>query len=213
MTLPDSALQRVSEYYTTKLREHGPTAAGADWRDQASQELRFSELVKVTRGATSGRLVEVGCGWGAFPLWAQRNGYGFDYVGYDVAPEMVASARDTCRNLRSTQFRLGATQFEPADWVIASGIFNVRFDISDRDWRVIVDSTIDAMAVAADKGFAFNCLTGFSDADRKRPHLYYPDPGETLDSVMRRYGRHAALLHDTGLYEFTILVWHGLNVA
>ena len=39
-----------------------------------------------------------------------------------------------------------------------------------------------------------------------RPDLYYPDPGAVFDRCMRRYSRHVALLHDYGLYEFTILV-------
>ena len=39
-----------------------------------------------------------------------------------------------------------------------------------------------------------------------RGHLYYADPASVFDLCMRRYSRHVALLHDYGLYEFTILV-------
>lgn len=203
-------LNRVADYYTSTLKAHGATPQGADWRDAESQELRFAELIKVTRSARQGRLAEVGCGWGAFPLWANREQYSFDYIGYDVSSEMVNAAQNICRDIPNAEFRMGAGPFDPADWVIASGIFNVRFDIPEPAWRSHVDHTIAAMATAARRGFAFNVLTGFSDPDRKESRLFYPDPGEMLSTLMHRYGRHAALFHDTRLYEFTICVWHSL---
>jgi hypothetical protein len=49
-------------------------------------------------------------------------------------------------------------------------------------------------------------LTSYSDEDKMRAHLYYTDPTWAFDLCKRRYSRHVALLHDYGLYEFTILV-------
>jgi hypothetical protein len=39
-----------------------------------------------------------------------------------------------------------------------------------------------------------------------RPDLYYGDPCALFDHCKRRYARNVAVLHDYGLYEFTILV-------
>jgi hypothetical protein len=39
-----------------------------------------------------------------------------------------------------------------------------------------------------------------------RNYLYYADPCALFDLCKRRYSKHVALLHDYGLYEFTILV-------
>ena len=202
----NNSLDRVAAYFADTLQTHGPTAQGAGWRDYESQELRFSKLIQVTRGAKKGRVVEVGCGWGAFPLWAARQGYDFEYIGHDISQEMISAARSACQKLTNATFEFGAGPLASVDWAIASGIFNVRLDIPDAVWRKQVDETMDAMATAARLGFAVNFLTGFSDKDRKEPHLYYPQPGEMLDSVMSRYGRTATLLHDYPLYEFTILV-------
>jgi hypothetical protein len=55
-------------------------------------------------------------------------------------------------------------------------------------------------------GFAFNCLTAYSDAHKMQSYLYYADPCRLFDLCKRRYSRNVALLHDYGLYEFTILV-------
>ena len=39
-----------------------------------------------------------------------------------------------------------------------------------------------------------------------RPDLYYADPCFLFDYCQRRYSRWVAVLHDYGLYEFTIVV-------
>ena len=49
-------------------------------------------------------------------------------------------------------------------------------------------------------------LTGYSDADKMVPELHYADPCAMFDWCKRELSRHVALLHDYGLWEFTILV-------
>lgn len=211
MTLQSNdLLQQVSAYYSAKVREFGTTARGADWKDQEGQETRFEQLAKVTRGARTGTLAELGCGWGAFVDWARDRQLDLDYTGYDISEDMLTAARARFRTVPRVAFRAGARPTGPADFVIASGLFNVRFDIPDDAWLAYVDSTVDDMAVSARKGFAFNCLTGFSDLDRKEARLFYPYPGEMFDRCLRRHGRHGVLLQDYGLYEFTILIWKTL---
>jgi Methyltransferase domain len=205
--MANNPLDRVAAYFTEALQTHGATAQGVGWRDQESQELRFSKLIQITRGSKKGRLVEVGCGWGALALWAAREGFDFEYIGYDISTEMISAARSNCQGLTKASFELGAGPFAPADWIVASGIFNVRLDTPDAAWRKQVDDTIDAMARSARLGFAINFLTGFSDEGRKEAYLYYPYPGEMLDSIMSRHGRTTIIMHDYPLYEFTILVY------
>lgn len=95
-----------------------------------------------------------------------------------------------------------------ADFAIASGIFNVRGDVSDETWLTYIRETLDVLAHAGRKGFGFNVLSLSSDPDRRRSNLYYADPSEMLGYCLSRYGRSVALLQDYGLYEFTVLVRH-----
>jgi hypothetical protein len=89
---------------------------------------------------------------------------------------------------------------------VASGLFNLRMEIDDDAWREYVLDTLDRIAELSELGFAFNMLTSYSDPDKMRPDLYYGDPCFFFDRCKRRYARDVALLHDYGLYEFTILV-------
>jgi len=82
----------------------------------------------------------------------------------------------------------------------------VRLSHNDGKWREHLQTTLDILDCTSTKAFAFNCLTSYSDAEKKRDYLYYADPCMLFDLCKRRYSRHVALLHDYGLYEFTVLV-------
>ena len=85
-------------------------------------------------------------------------------------------------------------------------MLNVKQQASDAEWASYVHETIADLAALGARGFGFNALTLYSDADKRRPDLYYADPLELFDHCKRTYSRFVTLLHDYPLYEFTILV-------
>ena len=119
---------------------------------------------------------------------------------------MIRSAKDRYVQKPNANFAVAAEPTAVADYGIASGIFNVRLGHSDAEWREYLQATLDILDRTSKRGFAFNCLTSYSDADKMRDYLYYADPCALFDLCKRRHSRHVALLHDYGLYEFTILV-------
>ncbi len=66
-------------------------------------------------------------------------------------------------------------------------------------------SRLDIFDRLSTQGFSFNLLTNYSDREYMRDDLYYAEPCRLFDHCKRRYSRQVALLHDYGLYEFTIL--------
>jgi hypothetical protein len=119
---------------------------------------------------------------------------------------MVDAARESHRKDPNCSFLVTATPPRISDYSVASGIFNVRLGRSDAEWRDYLEATLDTLDRSSLKGFSFNCLTSYSDAEKMKDYLYYAEPGALFDFCKRRYSRHVALLHDYGLYEFTILV-------
>jgi hypothetical protein len=95
---------------------------------------------------------------------------------------------------------------EPADYAVASGVFNVKQDADEETWRAYIWETVADLAALGTRGFAFNALTSYSDVDKRRADLYYADPLEAFDRCKRTYSRFVTLLHDYPLYEFTIIV-------
>jgi SAM-dependent methyltransferase len=204
---PTADIKRIiGDYYSSKLQLHGATARGVDWNSEESQSLRFDQLLKVSSHAGDVSINEIGCGYGALVDHLRQRRLAIQYYGVDLSADMVASARNTHSEVDWAAFAIGDRPDRPRDYCVASGIFNVRLQIELTDWRKLVFDTLDMMHEFGTSGFAFNALTSYSDAAKKRNDLYYADPMEIFDHCKRRYSRHVALLHDYGLYEFTILV-------
>jgi SAM-dependent methyltransferase len=199
-------LTEVASYYTGKLAEHGPTPRGVDWNGEDSQALRFEQLCRIITTSDHFSINDIGCGYGALLDFMGTRYRGFSYTGFDISAEMIRAAMTGHPAARNARFIHSARPNDIADYGIASGILNVRLNRSDDEWRTYLESVLELLDRTSARGFAFNCLTSYSDADRMRSDLYYADPCALFDLCKRRYSRHVALLHDYGLYEFTILV-------
>lgn len=202
-----SLLSEVAAYYSDKLAEYGETPRGVDWNGENSQTLRFKELCRIIQNDAEGfSLNDLGCGYGAlFDFLSDRYSIS-SYLGIDVSEDMVRAAESRHKARTMARFMAKAEPDTVADYGIASGIFNVRLGRTDAEWYDYLQTTLDGLDRTSRRGFAFNCLTSYSDEDKKRDYLYYADPSQLFDLCKRRYSRHVALLNDYGLYEFTILV-------
>lgn len=198
-------MKEVSDYYSAKLAEYGESPRGVDWNSEESQSLRFEQLLKIVQKPGVISLNDLGCGYGALLDFLQSR-CAFSYQGVDVSAEMVDAARGMHSSVVDASFLVGARPSRMADYGVASGIFNVRLGRSDAEWWDYLRDTLDVLNETSQAGFSFNCLTSYSDAEKMRDYLYYADPGQLFDLCKKRYSRHVALLHDYGLYEFTILV-------
>jgi SAM-dependent methyltransferase len=199
-------LSEVAAYYTSKLAAHGATPQGVDWNGPDSHETRHRQFLRLLDGTPEASVIDLGCGFGDFFRFLRASGHQGRFTGYDIAPSMIEKAREIHGQSEGCEWRVGAEPPETADFAIASGILNVKGDIPNEIWTRYVHQTIDILAHAGQRGFAFNVLSTSSDVDRRRQNLYYADPVDMLSYCLSRYGRAVALLQDYGLYEFTVVV-------
>lgn len=204
---------RVAEYYSLKLQEYGATAKGVDWKDPEGQVLRFSQLAKLVLHADIFQervsITDFGCGYGAFLGYMRENfpkETRYEFLGLDLSEDMIAASRTQWKNDPDARFLVGHEPDIETDFAVASGIFNVSLETDRDEWMAYIQETLQTMSRFTRKGFAFNCLTSYSDEDRKADHLYYADPCVIFDYCKMNFSRNVALLHDYNLYEFTILV-------
>lgn len=203
----NNLMSEVERYYSKKIAEHGDTPRGVDWNGEESQMVRFAQLCKIIDPKTPNfSLNDLGCGYGALLDYLRDNHANCTYLGVDVSQEMIKVAEQRHAAGDRARFITSAEPDEVADYGLASGIFNVRLGRSDTEWFDYLQATLDVLDRTSSLGFSFNCLTSYSDEDKKRDYLYYVDPCRLFDLCKRRYSRQVALLHDYGLYEFTILV-------
>ncbi|MCU0514190.1 MAG: class I SAM-dependent methyltransferase [Anaerolineae bacterium] len=208
MASVDDALKGLQDFFDRTIKTHGADPRGVDWKSPAAQEVRFDQLLKLhTDAAQPFSLVDYGCGYGALVGYLQARGYAFTYTGYDMTPAVIDTARATWGAVPGCTFTTRLDDVPPADYVVGSGLFNMKFAATPVDaWYDHMLATIEIMWGRAQQGLAFNALTAYSDPEYMRADLYYPDPCRLFDHCKRRLSRQVALLHDYGLYDFTLLV-------
>jgi SAM-dependent methyltransferase len=200
--------KKLDEYFTDKLEIHGTTAKGVDYNGQQAQATRFAELVRVIDSSKPFTVTDYGCGYGAMFDYLQENDWAFEYYGVDIIEKMVFAGRETHTDYPNAHFTVDEKELPVADYLVAAGIFNIKLESPYDEWQKFVLKTLPRMNVLCSKGFSFNMLTKYSDADRmvERPDLFYGDPLFFFDFCKRNFSRNVALLHDYDLYDFTIIV-------
>lgn len=204
----DQTQKKLNEYFTKKLETFGVTAKGVDYNGEQARQIRFAELVKIIDPAKPFSVIDYGCGYGAMFEYLYAKGWDFDYHGVDLIGKMVLAGRENYKNFSNAHFTTHEADLPVTDYLVAAGIFNIKLESPYDEWQDFICNTLLRMNALCSKGFSFNMLTKYSDADRmaERPDLFYGDPLFFFDFCKRNFSRSVALLHDYGLYDFTILV-------
>jgi SAM-dependent methyltransferase len=199
-------LERVAHYYGERLRAFGTTPRGVDWNSADSQALRFGRLLQVVEHDGEVSVNDYGCGYGALVDYLDAMGRRLTYCGFDISEPMVGAARARHAASAWCSFVDDPARLLPADYTLASGIFNVKLDHPVDLWREYVLQTLATLETLSRRGFAFNMLSTYSDLDKRRADLFYADPLQMFDVCKRRFSPRVSLLHDYPLYEFTVIV-------
>jgi SAM-dependent methyltransferase len=207
LTTPFHAMRETAaRYYDERLRTFGPGVSAVDWKSEESQTLRFEQLLRLIDQRELMSVNDYGCGDGALASYLRRRGYGGHYTGLDISEAMVGAAVAAHRHDPLSSFTSRSDTLAPADYTIASGVFNVKQEHEVAGWQEYVLATLADIDRVSRRGFAFNMLSSYSDADRRRPDLFYATPGLFFDYCKAHFSPRVALLHDYPLYEFTIVV-------
>jgi SAM-dependent methyltransferase len=199
-------IKGVAEYYASKLEEFGNTNLGVDWNSKASQYLRFEQLTKVIN-EDQFSVLDYGCGYGELVNYLS----GFEnsqmtYFGYDISKKMLKKASSIFKYRKDVKF-LGSLEKQKFDFVIASGILNVKLNLAtDSEWLDYVITTLHELNELGIKGFSFNALTVYSEQKYMKDYLYYADPLFLFDYCKKHFSKDVSLLHDYKLYEFTLII-------
>src|SRR5205814_7009429 len=116
--------------------EHGATPRGVDWNSEESQRLRFRQLARLwddERDDVS--VIDFGCGYGALLDYLRDEGRAFVYQGFDISDAMITEATSRAGARGGGSFTTDRTQLERADYVVASGVFNVKLTAGSKAWE------------------------------------------------------------------------------
>lgn len=203
-----SLLNKFTDFYNQNISNFGLTSQGVGWKNEAAQLVRFEQLIKILDPTKNSSINDLGCGTGDLIPFLLKNKFLFTYKGYDMLPSMINLARNRYQNITNIEFSLieKASEINPADYTVASGIFNIRFEQTNEFWESYILETLSHMNLNSRKGFAFNLLTKYSDSEFMKKELYYADPCFLFDYCKKNFSKNVALLHDYDQYDFTIHV-------
>lgn len=204
--MSDNILEGVNTYYTNKLIRNGATPAGVDWNSTSSQELRFDILSGVISADKPFSILDYGCGFGSMYGYLKKKiSQDFTFTGVDLSAEMISEAKKIYKSDLKVCWFTKLPEKYKADFVIASGIFNVKF-ADDEEWLKYIIDTLHQLDKVSVKGFSFNALTKYSDAEFMKSNLFYADPAYLFDYCKVNFSKYVQLRHDYPLYEFSIIV-------
>src|SRR6476659_8504759 len=89
-------------------------------------------------------LLDYGCGYGALLDYLIMHRFSLSkYIGFDISETMLKHARALHGDHSNTIFTNELDQIIPVDYVIASGVFNLKLDVDERAWQEYVLSTLE----------------------------------------------------------------------
>jgi SAM-dependent methyltransferase len=201
----DHLLLKVRDYYNDKIRQFGTASKGVDWNGPESHFLRFKQLIKIITDEEYS-VLDYGCGYGALIDYLDTTNRNFNYTGYDIAEEMINAGTQKYLKRNNVYITGDIDTIAPHDYCIGNGLFNVKLDADETEWKKYIITTLDKMNQLSLKGFSFNILTAYSDSEFMKDYLFYAEPAWLFHHCKVNYSKQIALLHDYPLYEFTILV-------
>ena len=130
-------LGRVRQYYEGKLAEHGATplaSTGIPASRSSCASASWYASARTTRRQAS---IDYGCGYGAFAAYlARERPHAAPIAASTSAATMIEAARRAAASAGRLPVRRGPRRrLRRADYTVASGIFNVKQDTGDEEWR------------------------------------------------------------------------------
>ncbi|MGJ4904311.1 class I SAM-dependent methyltransferase [Bradyrhizobium sp. HKCCYLRH2060] len=201
----------VDAYYSACVARHGATPRGVDWSCEATQGLRFVQLMKLCDVSAPFSLNDIGCGYGALVPFLESRfaSCEIDYLGIDLSRAMISRAR---RRFAAPLRRFVVASESPriADYSVASGIMNVNVGYSRDAWEGYIKAMLQRMFATSRRGFAVNFMRAAADeeqdGDPAKARLYRTTPDVWATHCEQEFAAAVEVIGNYGMKEFTLLV-------
>jgi len=168
-------LKDLETYYQTQLRLHEAPEKKVGWKTLESQRVRFEALTWVAP-LKRHKVLDVGCGVGAFWAYLREQEIDVKYTGVDLFPEVITEAkklhpkgRFAVRNILRHPYP--ARSF---DYTFLSGVFNVKVEDNWLYMRAVLSQALRQ----SKKAVAFNALN--AEAGVKESNRFWVKPKDLV---------------------------------
>lgn len=202
-------LIELRERYDDGLRRFGDNFAGLFYPNEADRLTRFDvmlDLIERENEHAPVVLCDFGCGTGDLLAHIRRRSMqNITYIGVDISPVALAIARKKFPGVSFLEMDVLDESADvtaiSCDFLVATGVFTGKFDMSHDEMWALVASTIRRLWPQVRRGLAFNVMSTIVDWERSDLfHLSMDDAARLLHDLV---GRNVTIRADYGLYEYT----------
>ena len=200
--------KNIIKYYENTFKKFGNNFKGMNWPSKKSQYLRFEELIKI--GNLSNKTIhDVGCGNGELLKFFKKNKIKFKaFYGTDISEKIINQCKNNYKDMKKVKFDLvdilKDKRIKRYDYVFASGIFNIKNNVSNKLWKKYVYDLIQKMYLNCRIGCAFNLITPFTTYREKK--LFYLSIDELVKYLRNNVSKKIIINHSYDLWEYTIYI-------
>lgn len=211
--MSENYIEKSRNYYDKWVAEKDEERA-VGWMQKHSQRLAFIELFSVIQPPLSSdkplKILDVGCGLGAFYEFLREKNINFRYTGWDIHPESIKRSKlkypDVEFDIRDL---LTATESNYFDYVFASGAFSVNLVPEGGKEEIqlkYVQNALSKMYALCREGMAANLLSFYGQGPVKDKDLFYYRP-EYILSIARSLNSKIVLNHDYRPDAFSVFIF------
>jgi len=215
----DKITHLLKDYHRKVFSQHGATAKGVDWNDEAEVIVRYDKMLKVVEmdfyeGPERPTLLDVGCGWGGMAKRAREIGNPVIITGVDVVEEMIVHAKQEFpEHTFEAADVFEMEDVETYDFVVCNAILTQKHDVSIPEMELFTKNLVRKMFSLCRYGIAFNMMS--TRVNFTVGNLYYQNPVELFTWLLSEVSPRVVLDHgysslSSGVgryYDFTAYVY------
>ena len=129
-------------------------------------------------------------------------------MGTDISEKIINQCNTNYKDIKKVNFDtidiLKNKKIKKHDYVFASGIFNVKNNISHKLWKNHVFNLIQKLYQNSVMGCAFNLITPFTTFREKK--LFYLSINELVIHLRKNISKKIIINHSYDLWEYTVYI-------
>lgn len=169
-------------YYQARRARFSGSAERCGWLSPFTQALRFQAVIQGC-DLSSAKILDVGCGYGDFLSFLEKDYADFKYTGVDFVPEFLAAASEKYPHARFIESDFFRYESPPCsyDYVFAVGAFNHQTENND----LYLKMALSKMFALAKVGVGVSLLSTLSPKElRRAKELFYYEPLRVLELAL-----------------------------
>ncbi len=203
LKIHDSYRDQIVKKYTNNYLKYHYSPKTLGWQ-KGRQDIRFEILLSFFE-CKGKKILDIGCGFGDLNrVISKKYGSSYQYLGIDIVDVLVKEGR-----LRYPQKNINFLNADFLDYsfksdfdiVVASGIFNLKFDRGTND--LFVKKVLNKAWKICKDGIALDFLS--DKVDYKYKHTYHNNPEQIL-KIAYGLSRNVVLRNDYIPFEFCLFV-------